>query len=144
MLKCDGVIQRVKQMMVGLDREAGRPSDNVRVMGRRKLQRGQHFDITGRRLWSEAVTTAATSANQCTGCKTSNLPSTTDSTRKSAFSIPRSRTWFASNTARRIRSAMMELLFLITENFVKLRLHFIEHAEIDGCHCGEHYPFLRG
>jgi len=52
-LERDGVIQRVKDMVIGLDRKVGCPSDHVRVVGRRNLERGEHFDDADRRLWCE-------------------------------------------------------------------------------------------
>src|SRR5665213_1147928 len=41
-------------MMIGLDCKVSCPSHHVRVIGRRKLQRSEHFDIADRRLWREA------------------------------------------------------------------------------------------
>jgi hypothetical protein len=52
--KRDCVIQRVEQMMIGLDSKVGCPPDDVRVIGRRKLQRSQHFDIADCRLWGKS------------------------------------------------------------------------------------------
>jgi len=54
MFERDGVIQRVKQVMIRLNSQAGRASDNVRVIGSRNLPCREHFYIIDGRPRGEA------------------------------------------------------------------------------------------
>ncbi len=58
-LERHGVIQRIKQMVIGLNRKAGSPSNNGRAVGSRELECGEHLNITDGRLRNEA------SSNRC-------------------------------------------------------------------------------
>jgi hypothetical protein len=53
-LERNGVIQRVKQMVIGFDRKAGCPSHDGWAVGTRELECGEHFNITDGRLRDEA------------------------------------------------------------------------------------------
>ena len=53
-LERDGVIQRVEQMVIGLDRKAGCPSHDGWAVGSRELECSKHFNVTDGRLRDEA------------------------------------------------------------------------------------------
>ena len=53
-LERNGVIQRVKKMVISLDRKAGCPSNDRRAVGGRELECGEHFNITDGSLRDEA------------------------------------------------------------------------------------------
>lgn len=53
-LERNGVIQRVKQMVIGLHCKAGCPSNKRRAVGGRKLEGGENFDMTDGRLRDES------------------------------------------------------------------------------------------
>ncbi len=52
-LERHGVIQRVKQMVIGLDRKGGCPSNDRWAVGSGELECGEHFNITDGRLRDE-------------------------------------------------------------------------------------------
>jgi hypothetical protein len=98
-------------MMIGLDSKVRCPPDDVRVIGRRKLQRGQHFDIGTAVCGVRRAATAATSANQRTGCKTSKLPLTTDSMRVTVFWVSGSQ---AGSSSSHFRTTLASITTITT------------------------------
>jgi hypothetical protein len=108
MLKGDGVIQRVKQVMARGNGQLGRPAQYVRIISRGKAHCREHLDVANCRIWREAsshLRITLASSTTITGERLARAPLSWRNSRSRLIWNRRSR------TARRINSATMERLF---------------------------------